>query len=159
VSSNLLELFPYLYITSDIISKSDIVITFLSMYRFLLIRDKQTNYTGVWKSENLNTVKNEFLDPLQKVADEEIEKLSKPETKKEKKRRNELARIYQLPDVSEQELEQYNQRALTTLQMIVDMISRVKELVAGKSPFEGRPEPLPPAKTEPQKSPTSETQK
>jgi hypothetical protein len=59
--------------------------------------------------------KEDFLEPLRKRLQEEIEKLATPETKKQKKQRDQMAKMYGLPDVSDKDLEQYNQMSLTTL--------------------------------------------
>jgi len=66
VSPKVLDILPKLTSTRDIHNSIDTIIAVLNFFRFILIKDKTSNLTGVWESDKILSLNQEFLLPLQK---------------------------------------------------------------------------------------------
>jgi len=85
MSSELLDIFLTKNPSSDILSNIDIILNILSFYRFLLIKDKGTNYTGIWSPSSISSIKGAFLGPLLTLVDELLNQHLDDSTKKKEK--------------------------------------------------------------------------
>lgn len=94
---------------------------------------------GVWKDSELKYMKERFIDKLVKKTQVYIEKLQKTPDKKEQKQQEAMMNMYNLPKMSDQETQAYNQMTTLTLTLMQDTANRVLEVIRGKPLFTGVP--------------------
>ncbi len=84
-------------------------------------------------------MKERFIDKLVKKTQVFIEKLQKTPDKKEKKEQEAMVNMYNLPRMSEEDTQAYNQMTTITLTLMQDTVKRVLEVISGKPLFTGVP--------------------
>jgi hypothetical protein len=133
----ILNLLEQTIIPTNILERHDVIIAALNYYRYLLIRDQQTNFTTLWEENQTRRVKTRILKPLETEIKEQIETIS---SKNNQQQVLEQAQQYfGLPDISAEQLASMNASNILNLEVLQDTVHRVKELMAGESPFKGKP--------------------
>lgn len=134
---DIVEFLVELHVGTEVLEKMDYLTNLLSFYRFLLIRDKSANFTGIWKKDNIATL-SKYLHTLQKeitrVLDESKQNLSTQKATQEY-----VSEKYGLPEMTDEEFKTIKSQAETSLELLLDLTLRVKELIKGASPFTGKP--------------------
>lgn len=139
LSSQVLDLLTFFQHFSDLLSKLDIVMNILSVYRFLLIRDKSSNFTGIWNQECLTQIQDFFLNPLFKAVNQELKNLDHSPSEEEQNVRERVAKEHGLPSLSHEHVTHIHNESRMRLQLLKDTILRVKELMKGSEPLKGVP--------------------
>jgi len=99
----------------------------LNFFRFILIKDKSSNLTGVWESDKILSLNQEFLLPLQK----NVETLLDQHQRVGKEEQSSLMQKYGFPSLSEKEFESAHFNFLNSLLLLRDLVKRVQELANG----------------------------
>jgi uncharacterized protein YnzC (UPF0291/DUF896 family) len=107
-------------ITTEVAEKKEVVMATLSLIRFLLIRDKTTNYVGLWEKTQLSELRRDYLQPLLKEIKQQIEAVSTPITQQDEELRRRVESEYGLPQLSKEDHERVNLQTLTFLQLLED---------------------------------------
>lgn len=140
LSSKVLYLLSLLQSENSPLSRLDILMNVLSVYRFLLIRDKTSNFTGIWEKEKVQQIRDNFLNPLFKVVNKELKKLSSPPSKEEQETQQRVAHQHGLPALTSDQLIHLHDTNIMNLQLLKDTILRVIELMKGSEPMKGVPD-------------------
>lgn len=156
ISPKILFIFNYIP-KADILNCIETISSTLNFYRFLLIRDKKTNYTNVWKKEEIIRIYKEFIKPLKKNIKQLIQEYLNLSIEKERQQMQQFSHQYGLPgkifqkfikknnkyllllELDQNQLQEIKNSQLTTLQLLKDLIERIDELLKGSSPFKGKP--------------------
>jgi len=128
ISSRIFEEIPHVTSESEVLQSNDIILSTLSFYRFLLLRDKKTNYTGIWSKKILSKVKEEYLIPLRKSIDLLTSQAKDPKQKKEEMKKATSGGVA-FPSLTKHEFEHAHSFSITTLDMMSETLLRVEEIV------------------------------
>lgn len=151
-TSEILESFPLLTSEKDVFASLDIIMPVLNLIRFLLVKDKNTNYTSIWSKERQRNLRKDFLEPLEETVDSLLKEHLDPAQKKQEKKKMTTGECTltkfvtpiigggAMPTLTEKEFEHSHSNAIYTLELIRDTIQRVKELIRGSEPLSGKPE-------------------
>jgi len=138
---SLLKIIEAVETISDPLNQADLIMSILNFYRFLLIKDKCSNFTGIWCSKKQKNIRRTFLRPLEKQVDLLIEKLSKKASVTERDSVDQFMRSCGMEQMSIEQYEASRASSVTTLCLIKDTISRVMQLMNGAAPLQGIPDP------------------
>ncbi|KAH3732796.1 Ras guanine nucleotide exchange factor [Pelomyxa schiedti] len=130
-SRRLLEILPVFLVPRNFSEKFDIIIQGINLYRYLLIRDRGTNYTGIWSKSEILEVDNNFLQPLKDELTRLKEQSGYGKTMTDEQASSKIADLtnFGLPKMSIQEFKQTNAQVITNILLIEDLLSRVDELL------------------------------
>jgi hypothetical protein len=125
-SSKIMEILPlFMHVGGNIVDRMDELIAGLNLYRYLLIKDKSQNKTGIWSLSHITTTRNQFIDPLKTKANQQLAQFSNSTDNAEHAKQ---AQILGLPQLSPEEYQQAAAMATTSILLMVDLIARVEEL-------------------------------
>eukprot|EP01105_Mastigella_eilhardi_P021128 TRINITY_DN5087_c0_g1_i1.p1 TRINITY_DN5087_c0_g1~~TRINITY_DN5087_c0_g1_i1.p1 ORF type:complete len:301 (-),score=75.24 TRINITY_DN5087_c0_g1_i1:88-990(-) len=127
-SRKILELLPLFMSSLNFTERSDIIIEGINLYRYLLIKDKGTNYTGAWTSGQMLEVEQHFLRPLEDDLQRMRQSFTLPATEADVRAKLAELRKNGLPDMSNEEFKATNARVVTNIVLVLDLIARVREL-------------------------------
>eukprot|EP00727_Mastigamoeba_balamuthi_P013211 m51a1_g8512 hypothetical protein (592) ;mRNA; r:80516-82640 len=127
-SPKLLELLPLFMVPGRVTERRDVVVEAISLYRYLLIKDRARRVTGVWAPAHINEVEDRFLRPLR----EEVERLRDEFRAAGGESDGQLAERAQMLGgcpMTPAEFREANGRVVTSLELLLDLVARVHELV------------------------------
>merc|ERR1712070_255916 len=58
----------------DLNHAAEVVASALNVYRYLLLRDRATNYTGIWLPAQIKELRNSLIDPVHRCLREQYAK-------------------------------------------------------------------------------------
>ncbi|KYQ89719.1 hypothetical protein DLAC_09687 [Tieghemostelium lacteum] len=131
VSPKILEIVTYpLQPGGNMMERMDTIMNGLNLYRYLLIRDKETNYTSIWHRAQIQASRDISLLPLKRDLEKvqsEFQSSANGDEATMKKLLSSVSKMG-LEELSKEEVQKASTLVVFHLDMAIDIINRIFEL-------------------------------
>ena len=128
-SRKIFDFLPLVLHVRNFASRLDTIMECLNFYRFLLLRDKSTNLTGVWNQSQIAEVNARFVNPLREELDGMTRQYSSFKTDEQCREKIEKLKEIGLPEMTVEQFRASNNRSLMNISAMRFVLDRVIEII------------------------------
>ena len=135
-SSRVLELLPLVCVYRSLADEHEAAMEGINFYRYLLLRDRGTNHTGVWSPAHTAEVHSRFLIPLASEAQKLLARYDVRRYRTEADARRDFQACLDglhaagLPDVPFDTFLRRNAQIATNMELLLSIIERVQSIIS-----------------------------